>query len=57
MEELSKEQVLLVLTICDILGKSTDGKAVQDAFERSKEKWSNYLVSQSPVIPDHLEYY
>jgi hypothetical protein len=57
MEELSKEQVLLVLTICDILGKSTDGKAVREAFERSKKQWSNYLVSQSPVIPDHLENY
>ena len=54
MEELTQKEVLMILTIVDLLGKSTDGKAVRAAFERSKEKWSRYHVSQ---VPQQRDYY
>jgi hypothetical protein len=55
MNELSEKEVLMILTIVDLLGKSTDGLAVRRAFERAKKKWSTYLQSQVPQQQDYRE--
>jgi hypothetical protein len=46
MEELTEVEVLIILTIVDLLGKRTDGKKVREAVERSKKKLSSYWAAQ-----------
>jgi len=35
---MTDQEILLVMTICDLLGKSTDVKPVQDAYQRAIHK-------------------
>jgi hypothetical protein len=57
IEKLTKEQTILILTVCDVMGKSISVKSVEDAFTRSQEKWSDHLVNQVPRQPDHHDRY
>src|SRR5215471_12417282 len=46
MEELTEVEVVITLTVVDLLGKKSDGKKVREAVERSKKKLSSYWAAQ-----------
>ena len=48
MPELTNEQMLLIMTVCDLLGKTADPKAVISSFERAKLFLDRY---QNPTLP------